>query len=97
MCHLNHAKISSMDITYTEDIEAKAAYLSFWSDTRGDIVSTLEYQQDKNIDFDADGNIVGIEFLSLPPMLDVSSLQTYVELKPREAKAIQDFLNGIAD
>jgi uncharacterized protein YuzE len=86
-----------MEITYTEDTEAGAAYLSLWSETRGDIVNTLNYQHDTNIDFDADGNIVGIEFLSLPPMLDVSSLQTYVELKPREAKAIQDFLNGIAD
>lgn len=97
MRHLSYAKINSMDITYTEDAEAGAAYLSFWSETRGDIVSTINYQHDKNLDFDADGNIVGIEFLSLPPMLDVTSLQNFVELKQTEVKAIQDFLNGIAD
>lgn len=85
-----------MDFTYTEDTEAGAAYLSLGLPT-GNVVTTLEYHQDKNIDFDANGNAVGIEFLSLPPMLDVSSLRNYVELKDREALAIQDFLNGIAD
>jgi uncharacterized protein YuzE len=80
-----------MKLTYTEDTEAGAAYLSFGG-AHGKIVSTLEYQQDKNIDFDADGNIVGIEFLSLPPTIDFSGLEDYVKLEPTEVVMIQDFL-----
>jgi uncharacterized protein YuzE len=80
-----------MDLTYREDKEAGAAYLSFGYHV-DDVVATVNYQQDKNIDFDADGNIVGIEFLSLPPTIEVTELHDYVKLDPQEALMIQDFL-----
>lgn len=83
-----------MDLTYREDTEAGAAYLSF-GDSLGDIVSTLEYQRDKNIDFDAEGNIVGIEFLSLPPTIDIPKLEDYVKLDLAEVLMIQDFLVNV--
>jgi uncharacterized protein YuzE len=79
-----------MELTYTEDSEAGAAYLS-WGPL-GEIVSTVNYQQDKNIDFDVDGNIVGIEFLSLPPTIDVTGPQDYVKLDDKEVRTVQDFL-----
>lgn len=85
-----------MDLTYTEDTEAGAAYLSF-DGVQGDIVSTQRYQQDKNIDFNANGNIVGIEFLSLPPTIDIYKLEDdYVKLDLDEVLMIQDLLVKIS-
>jgi uncharacterized protein YuzE len=80
-----------MDLVYTEDTDAGAAYLSFGHHV-GDVVATVNYHQDKNIDFDADGNIVGIEFLSLPPMIEVPELRDYVKLSLAEVLMVQDFL-----
>lgn len=79
-----------MDLTYTEDAEAGAAYLS-WGPL-GEIVSTVNHQQDKNLDFDVEGNIVGIEFLSLPPTIDIIELQHYAKLDVADAQMIQDVL-----
>lgn len=92
---LANAIISSMNLTYTVDNEAGAAYLSLGNSKK--VASTLNYQQDKNLDFDADGNLVGIEFLSFPPSLDVSGLADYAELNPEHVVAIQSFLAKIAD
>lgn len=84
-----------MDLTYKEDTEAGAAYLS-WGPL-GEIVSTVNHQQDKNIDFDADGNIVGIEFLSLPPTIDATELQDYVKLNSTEVQMIQNALTETSE
>lgn len=84
-----------MNLTYTVDNEAGAAYLALGDFEK--IVSTLNYQQDKNLDFDADGNLVGIEFLSLPPTLDVSGLADYAELDSEQVVMIQKFLAENAD
>lgn len=96
MRYLVNAIIIIMDLNYTVDNEVGAAYLHFGRHT-GNIVSTANYQQDKNIDFDVEGNIVGIEFLSLPPKLDFSGLADYVKLDPDEVLMVQNFLAGIAD
>lgn len=85
-----------MNFIYTEDTEAGAAYLSFGLPA-GNIATTLEYQQDKNIDFDVEGNIVGIEFLSLPPSLDISGIGDDIKLDVNEVLMVQNFLAKIAD
>lgn len=63
----------------------------------GEIVGTVNHQQDKNIDFDADGNIVGIEFLSLPPTIDITGPQDYAKLDDAEVRMIQDFLVNVVE
>lgn len=84
-----------MDLTYREDSEAGAAYLSFGNHV-GNVVATLNYQQDKNIDFNANGDIVGIEFLSLPPTMDATEPHDYVKLDISEVRMVQDFLTSIS-
>lgn len=63
-----------MDIRITQDTEAGATYIAVQKTRSGCVARTQELPNGMNLDFDADGNLIGIEFLDLVTTLLVDDI-----------------------
>jgi uncharacterized protein YuzE len=62
-----------MKITPTHSVAADTAYVAFGDDR--EVAETIAPLEDLSIDLDAEGRIVGIEFVTASRLLDPSALQ----------------------
>lgn len=84
--------MSSLKFTY--DTKHDTGYLSL-GNSKNKVAKTVPFDCGKYVDFNRNNDIVGIEFLGLPPELDVTTLGEVFSVNPIDLRKIETAMREI--